>query len=242
MPPMQWVTGSWHSLFASPWDWVMLALAAVLSGSVVGLERERKGKPVGLRTLSLVSLGAAVFTMVSTGFGANGGEALRIAPQVVSGIGFLGAGVILRGRFGVAGLTSAATIWAVAAAGMVVGTGYGGAGIALSLFILLLLFLLSAVEHRYAGPCRFVRTTVTYRLEGGKTYVRIIELLDEYRVPPDAREPLPDTGDPAQGQIRIRHCGAHQHHREFLSRLAEFTEVTGISSVQDLKSVTSGSP
>lgn len=226
---MNWLTCNWHSLIPAPWNWPALVLAAAASGALVGFERELKGKPVGLRTLGLVSVGAAVFTMISAGLGTNGGEALRIAPQVVSGIGFLGGGVILRGRFGVAGLTSAATIWAVAAAGMLVGIGYGGAGLALSLFILLLLFLLSAVEHRYAGPCRQVLSTVTFLPRGGKTLVRIVEVLDEYRVAPKARERLPQTADSSVGQIRLKHCGVHQHHREFIARLAEFEEVTEIS-------------
>ncbi|MBV9128510.1 MAG: MgtC/SapB family protein [Verrucomicrobia bacterium] len=240
---MRWLTQDWHKLLLPPWNFVALVAAAVACGALVGIERERKAKPVSMRTLALVSLGAAVFTLISAGFGEKNPEALRIAPQVVSGIGFLGAGVILRGQFGITGLTSAATIWAVAAAGMVVGTGYGGAGLALSLFMVGLLWLLSALEQRYIGPCRYEWARLRYRAAGGKTSVKIQEVLDEYRIPEECRCPI--TGPThAQQQaeasggaatetmndevLRLCYCRVHRHHREFLARLAEMPEIEEI--------------
>lgn len=96
-------------------------LATVL-GAGIGLERQLSGKPAGLRTNLLISLGAAVFTILSREM-AGGGEAspTRIAAQVVSGVGFLGAGAIIQDRAGVHGLTTAATIWLVASIGMACG-------------------------------------------------------------------------------------------------------------------------
>jgi len=99
-----------------------LILAALLGG-IVGYQRERAEKPAGLRTHILVALGATLFTVVSLyGFG-SGSDPTRIAAQVVTGIGFLGAGTILREREQVQGLTTAASTWAVASVGVAVGVG-----------------------------------------------------------------------------------------------------------------------
>jgi len=100
---------------------VRLALAALLGG-VIGFERRQAEKPAGIRTLAVVSMGSAMFTLIS-GFGFGLGDPSRIAAQVVTGIGFLGAGTILRIGADVRGLTTAASIWMVAAVGMAVGTG-----------------------------------------------------------------------------------------------------------------------
>jgi len=101
-----------------------LLLAAAL-GAGIGYQRERANKPAGLRTHMLISLGSALFTVVSI-FGFSGTvDPSRVAAGVVTGIGFIGAGVILRGVRGehVVGLTTAASIWAVAAIGMAAGVG-----------------------------------------------------------------------------------------------------------------------
>ena len=94
---------------------------AVLLGGAIGFERESKGKPAGLRTNILICMGAALFTVLSSRLAPPGGDAGRVAAQVVTGIGFLGAGTILHARGTVLGLTSAATIWLVAAVGMAIG-------------------------------------------------------------------------------------------------------------------------
>lgn len=94
-----------------------LALAGVL-GAIIGLERELRGYPAGIRTLALVTLGAALFTDASQIFDGDRG---RVAAQIVTGIGFLGAGVIFREGYTVRGITTAATIWASAAIGMAIG-------------------------------------------------------------------------------------------------------------------------
>jgi phosphate transport system regulatory protein PhoU len=97
-------------------------LLALLLGGIVGLERERRHMPAGLRTFMLVSGGSCIFTLISY-HGFSGGDPARVAAQIVSGIGFLGAGVTIQRKGTIYGLTSAAGIWAVAAIGMAVGTG-----------------------------------------------------------------------------------------------------------------------
>jgi putative Mg2+ transporter-C (MgtC) family protein len=93
-----------------------LALAGLL-GAIMGLERELRGHPAGIRTMSMVTLGACLFTEVSQLLG----EGDRIAAQIVTGIGFLGAGVIFREGTGIKGITTAATVWGAAAIGMALG-------------------------------------------------------------------------------------------------------------------------
>ena len=105
-------------------EWQMFAriLLAAALGTVVGYEREHEGKPAGMRTHGMVALGAALFTVVSVhGFGA--GDPARVAAQIVTGVGFLGAGAILHQRGSVRGLTTAASLWVTAAIGTAVGLG-----------------------------------------------------------------------------------------------------------------------
>ncbi len=116
-------------------------LLAVLLGAIIGAERQIDNKPAGLRTNILICLGAAMFTIISREMGGQE-SATRIAAQIVSGIGFLGAGAIIRDQAGIHGLTTAATIWMVASIGMACGAGFYlhaaiGAGIAFSVLLLL---------------------------------------------------------------------------------------------------------
>ncbi len=104
--------------------WMLLRVGlAMLLGGIVGVERWHAGKPAGIRTLTLISGGAALFTAVALlGFGTVDGS--RIVVGIITGIGFIGAGAIIHRRQEIVpGLTSAATIWAVAAIGMAAGTG-----------------------------------------------------------------------------------------------------------------------
>jgi putative Mg2+ transporter-C (MgtC) family protein len=104
---------------------VISIILAVVLGGAVGLEREIKGKFAGLRTNTLICLGAAVFTIISKQMGGGQESSLtRIAAGVVAGVGFLGAGAIIQDRGGIHGLTSAATIWIVASIGMACGAGF----------------------------------------------------------------------------------------------------------------------
>src|SRR6202041_3767382 len=98
-----------------------LLLAALLGGAV-GLERELRHKPAGLRTMMLICIGAALFTIMSYEMASDvGGDHTRIAAQIIPGIGFIGAGVVVRERGAVTGITSAATIFVMASIGMPVG-------------------------------------------------------------------------------------------------------------------------
>ena len=142
-----------HCVLSGNGDIAVRLGAALILGSAIGLNRELHGKPAGLRTHALVSLGAAVATVISLGFP---GESRSIDPNaigrvlqgILTGIGFLGAGVILRDPNGhVTGLTTAATIWICAVLGVTCGLGYWPVlGIAIGLTVITLVFG-KPVEH-----------------------------------------------------------------------------------------------
>lgn len=111
----------WEFLLSLP-NFLAVMVVAIFCGILIGLERESRGKPAGVRTLVLICLGSAIFVQISKMISGNFGDPSRVAAQVVSGIGFLGAGAIIQqsDRGYIAGLTSAASIWVTAAVGMIV--------------------------------------------------------------------------------------------------------------------------
>ena len=119
-------------------------IAAVL-GAALGFEREWRGKEAGLRTNTLIALGAALFTAMSVELGA-GGDPARIAAQVVTGVGFLGAGAILHQGGTVQGLTTAAMIWVNASIGVAAGAGHVRLAVAATAIVLLTMVVLSPVD------------------------------------------------------------------------------------------------
>jgi putative Mg2+ transporter-C (MgtC) family protein len=125
-----------------------LALAAFLGG-IIGIEREMKHKSAGLRTQMFICIGAALFTILSRELASGwGGDHTRIAAQIIPGIGFIGAGSILRSRGSVTGLTTAATIFVVASIGMAAGGGLYLLATFATLLVLLALLLLGSLEGR----------------------------------------------------------------------------------------------
>lgn len=130
---------------------ILALLAAVLFGTVIGSEREVSGKPMGLRTNILICLGACIFTLVSRRMGVMyGGSPVRMASHVVGGVGFLGAGAIIRDRGTVHGATTAATIWLVASIGIASGAGLLALALVATALTFFVLRLLAPLERRLA--------------------------------------------------------------------------------------------
>lgn len=128
-------------------EMILRLLLAVLLGGAIGFEREYKNRPAGLRTHVLVTLGATLIMLISM-YGFQGGDPARLAAQVVSGIGFLGAGTIMRDGVGVRGLTTAASLWVCGGIGLALGNGYYGGAIATTVIVLLALILLGFFESK----------------------------------------------------------------------------------------------
>jgi len=146
-----------------PLDLLGRLALAVLLGGIVGVERELSGKPAGLRTNILICLGSALLMDLSITIGADQGrlgDPARIAAQVVTGVGFLGAGTIMQARGEVVGLTTAATIWVVAAIGLAVGAGHRAEAIAAALLVTLVLTALGWLERWMLSFRRIVTGTV----------------------------------------------------------------------------------
>lgn len=124
-------------------DEILKILLSVLSGSILGFEREIRGKSAGFRTLALICFGSTIFTICSYLLGVEDNRD-RIAANIITGVGFLGAGVIFRNNINVSGITTAASIWISAAIGMLIGIGeFVLAGIS----VLLALFILFAMDY-----------------------------------------------------------------------------------------------
>jgi len=136
---------------------IRLLIAAAL-GAIVGYERERSNQPAGLRTHIILAVGSALAMTLSINLAGQfapalpAGDPSRLAAQVVSGIGFLGAGAILRYGTSVKGLTTATSLWTLAMVGLVVGAGHYLPAIGATLLLLLVLFILEKLEHRVIKP------------------------------------------------------------------------------------------
>jgi len=153
---------------------------ATLLGGAIGLERELGGKPAGLRTNILICIGSVLYTHLSiamlsaiAGGGGTGTDPTRVAGQIVTGVGFIGAGTILHARGAVVGLTSAATIWVVAAIGVALGSGYYLEGIATTLVVLVVLAGLGRVETLVERQA--MRSTITIHAHPGPTVLEDLE-------------------------------------------------------------------
>ena len=135
---------------------IFLRLAAALvAGGIIGYERERDSQPAGLRTHMILALGAALVMILSVNIGIKfGSDPARLAAQVVSGVGFLGAGALLRFGFNVKGLTTASTLWTTAMVGMAIGYGY----YLVSLFAVVITIIVLTLVERFEK--KFVRVNV----------------------------------------------------------------------------------
>jgi putative Mg2+ transporter-C (MgtC) family protein len=164
------------------WPEVLLRLfVAAALGGAIGLEREIRERQAGLRTHLVVSVGSALFTLVSAyGFHSFDGKVdpTRIAAQIVSGIGFLGAGAIIRQGLSVRGLTTAASLWLVAAIGMAAGAGYWDGALIATLGALLTLGPLRVVAFRILGRYRPQHDRLLVEIPAGGSPVPIIEAIE----------------------------------------------------------------
>lgn len=135
-------------------------LTAILCGGIIGFEREYKNKSAGFRTIVLITLGSTIFTIVSRhGVGTDD----RISANIITGIGFIGAGVIFKDQFSVWGLTTAAVIWTSAAIGMTTGVGYHALAFVFTIITLIILLLVTRIEKLIGALQKQKMVSVTFR-------------------------------------------------------------------------------
>src|SRR4051812_12546104 len=191
------------------WDALLrLAVAAALGGAV-GVERELRDREAGIRTHLLVSLGSALFTLVSAygfhEFLASGdavvrADPTRIAAQIVTGIGFLGAGAIIREGLSVRGLTTAATLWVVAAIGMACGAGWFWPAIVTTGFTIIALGPLRIAAYKWLGLIKPEENRLIVELKEGQPVGPFLALLDDIR-----HFELTDEHDRRVLQLELKH-------------------------------------
>jgi putative Mg2+ transporter-C (MgtC) family protein len=226
----EWICHTLRGCLPSPWLEIGLALAAVGCGAILGTERERREKAAGLRTLILVCLGATVFTMISFVFSSSNGDSGRVAAQIVTGIGFLGAGAILHSNKGVSGMTTAATIWVTAAIGITVGAGFPLAGLGASLLVRVVLTAVLQREILHLGGIQAVGIDMVFEPDQGKTRIKIERIREEYHVTgqPLSYKARPDGLMQAVFKLRL----PRRHMSEFLDELASLPAVDSIHERQ----------
>jgi putative Mg2+ transporter-C (MgtC) family protein len=133
--------------------WTEVGLC-VLCGAILGLDRELRDKPMGFRTSILICLGAMLFVKLGLDLTEDRGDPSRVLGQVVAGVGFLGAGVIFTRKSTVRGVTTASTVWILAAVGALIGTSEWGAALGVTLVSLLVLVVFDLVEDYLVRPLR----------------------------------------------------------------------------------------
>ena len=192
--------------------------AALLIGGLIGAEREYHGKAAGLRTMIMICVGSALFTMLSTRIGGSGD---RIAANIVNGIGFLGAGIIFREESRVKGLTTAATVWVVSALGMCTGAGQYEMALVGFAFVLGSLLLLV----RFDGWIQKLNQSRDYKIVTAfhnKTLKQYETFFEECGLSP-TRSRQQRVGTEIIGHWRVD--GSEKNHEKCIKRLLNDPEV-----------------
>src|SRR5579864_3721930 len=197
-----------------PPDILVKLLLSIFIGGLIGAEREYRSKSAGFRTLTLICLGSALFTIFSQLIGA-GGNPDRIASNIATGIGFVGAGVIFKGDIGVNGITTAAMIWVTAALGMGVGAGYEWVSVIACLIILLMLFIFGLAENWIDQ----LNQTRNYKIQTDfkeQTMNRFEKCFESHHLKYKRAREIKD-GDTISGEWYVR--GTKQNHLDFISEI-----------------------
>lgn len=156
-------------------------MVAAAAGGLIGLEREYRSKSAGFRTMILIAVGSCLFTMLSVIIGGDDKEASRIAASVVSGVGFLGAGVILRDGVTIRGLTTAASVWLAASLGMAAGVSEYGLVAVVTVLALVVLLILPLFERLLSKLSEYATFKVTIK-NSDAAEDNILDILDECKV------------------------------------------------------------
>ncbi len=178
----EWLSDIATSQEVTLWNAVIKLTISMILGAMVGLERKRKGQVAGVRTFALISMGACLAMLLSIYvpqeyLGLKNGDPGRIAAQVITGVGFLGGGVMIRMRGSVRGLTTAAGIWMVATIGMAVGVGMYLTSLFATLLILLILICFEWWEHRrkIGQETKTIKVSINEILTDIESYKSIFE-------------------------------------------------------------------
>lgn len=203
---------------------VLAVLGSICAGLAIGWDREQSGKAAGFRTFALVCLGSTLFTLIARELNTPDSVA-RIVGQVVSGIGFIGAGAVFRDKSRVSGLTTAAGIWVCSAIGVIFGLGYLPFGILISFFVFVLFRLQRKAEQLIFGKCELKTVCISFKENGNLNSAKIISALgDNQRL--NLRRVA--SAESTMTQFKLDCCSNHKSHREFLGDLANLDFIESI--------------
>lgn len=207
-------------------------LLSVVLGSMVGLERRRKGQIAGMRTFSLICMGATLAMLVSIYIpqeylGLKNGDPGRIAAQVISGVGFLGAGAIIQMKGSVKGLTTAAGIWSMAAIGLAIGAGMYLISITAVVLILFVLTIAEGLEKKlfHVNESKIIRVKTRGIIEDLTEYHKLLNNYDIHLVDEFIRH------DYANSHSVINFIILVKGHFDFMSLFREMQQITETSSL-----------
>lgn len=198
-----------------PQDIAWKLILAVIVGGLIGAEREYRSKSAGFRTLTLICLGATLFTVLSELIGTKGAPE-RIASNVVVGIGFVGAGVIFKGDSGhskVDGITTAAMIWVTAALGMGIGAGYEWISFIACVLVLAVLFIFSLLEGWIDRVNQYRNYKIVCNFED-ETLLRYEEIFREHHLKFRRNRQTKSAADTITGEWVVQ--GSEQNHRRLI--------------------------
>jgi putative Mg2+ transporter-C (MgtC) family protein len=211
-------------------EYVVRLLIALLIGGAIGLEREFKGKPAGMRTNMLICVGSCLIMILSievARMAPQTSDPGRIAAQVVTGIGFLGAGTIIRSRFHIVGLTTAATIWVLSALGLAIGAGYLLLSAIVALIITVTLIFIGYIETRLETKRSYHVVQVT--IERGEGIIRELMALFASRGLSSEALEIVRSGD--IWRVIFEYASSHEKHRELVEQLSASPGVRGVTEL-----------
>lgn len=209
-----------------PFGWFVQIGMSVICGAIIGLERELLRKAAGLRTNVMICFGSTLYVLSADlllhRFGADfGGDPTRIAGQVVVGMGFIGAGTIMQSRGRVHGLTTAATMWVVAAIGVISGIGYPIFALITTIFVLILLVSIGKLEFFMMGKCKLFGTRLSFR-EDQQTWIAIRDVATTHN---QKIEEYPLVVENGVCFMDLSYCYVHPDHTEFFLDLLKIPDV-----------------
>lgn len=223
----------------STWEMLLRLATGVGVGAVIGFERQYRARMAGLRTNALVSAGAALFVLLSAhGFHGDAADPTRVAAQIVSGIGFLGAGVIIRDGLNVRGLNTAATLWCAAAVGALSGAGMYGTAAAGTVAVVIVNIALRAAGRRvdrqpesgHEQPAHYAFTAVTDDAHEAHVRALLVQALTrtDFRLVSVASANAEDAG---RVEVRADLVGDQRDDRQMESAVSRLSLEPSVTSV-----------
>lgn len=209
-------------------------IIAIICGGLIGIERELKNKPAGVKTNILICLGSTLYTTISVliaqSFSDSGyrGDPARIAAQIVSGIGFLGAGAIMQSRTSIIGLTTAATIWIVAAIGMCIGSGYPVVAFVFTMTVLFTLLAIDKVENKFIGRGGARALEIVFDDTDGLVRAQINQVMSSNEIALDDFD-ISRSGE--HYMLRMQHTSTAAVHKRFI------LDLWGIKGIREVKRI-----